>query len=65
MREPKNWVDKSTKNSYHDKTTLKENIAQNLRILRYQKEIFRTEKCSFSHNNDNNELLIIMIIITK
>ena len=29
MREPKNWVDKSAKNSYHDKTTLKENIAPN------------------------------------
>ena len=28
MRERKNWVDKSTKNSYHNKTTLKENIAQ-------------------------------------
>ena len=29
MRERKNWVDKSAKNSYHDKTTLEENIAQN------------------------------------
>ena len=28
MRERKNWVDKSAKNSCHDKTTLKENIAQ-------------------------------------
>ena len=27
MRERKNWVDKSTKNSYHDKTN-QENIAQ-------------------------------------
>ena len=29
MRERKNWVDKSAKKSYHDKTSLKENIAQN------------------------------------
>ena len=29
MRERKNWVDKSAKSSYRDKTTLKENIAQN------------------------------------
>ena len=58
MRERKNWVDKSARSSYHDKTTLEENIAQNA-------EIFRKEKCSFSHNNDNNELLIIMIISSK
>ena len=57
MRERKNWVDKSAKNSYHYKTTLKENIAQ--------KEDFSHKKSSFSHNYDNNELLIIMIIITK
>ena len=47
MREQKNWVKKSAKNSYHDNITL------------------CTEKFSFSHNNYNNELLIIMIIITK
>ena len=29
MRERKNWVDKSAKNSHHNKTTLKENIAPN------------------------------------
>ena len=29
MRERKNWVDKSAKSSYHNKTTLTENIAQN------------------------------------
>ena len=29
MRERKNWVDKRAKNSCHDKTTLKENIAHN------------------------------------
>ena len=29
MRERKNWVDKNAKNSYHDKTTYKENSAQN------------------------------------
>ena len=28
MRERKNGVDKSAKSSYHDETTLKENIAQ-------------------------------------
>ena len=29
MRERKNWVDKSARSSYHDKSTLKYNIAQN------------------------------------
>ena len=29
MGQRNNWVDKSAKSSYHDKTTLKENIAQN------------------------------------
>ena len=58
-------MDKSAKKSYHNKTSLKENIAQNALALRYENEMFRTEKCLFSHNSDNNELLMIMIIITK
>ena len=29
MRKQKYWVDKSAKKSYHNKTTLKGNIAQN------------------------------------
>ena len=29
MRERKNWVDKGAKSSHLDKTTLKENVAQN------------------------------------
>ena len=57
MREQKNWEDKSAKNPYHDNTTKGS--------LTFQKETFRTGKCWSSHNNDNNELLIIMIIITK
>ena len=47
MREQKNWVKKSAKNSYHNKTTLKENIASKC-SLRSKKEIFRAEKYSFS-----------------
>ena len=65
IRKQKYWVDKSAKKSYHNKTTLKGNIAPHALALRYENEIFRTEKCLFSHNSDNNELLMIMIIITK
>ena len=41
MREQKNWRKKSAKNSYHDKTTLKQNIAQ--------KMLFKMRKGDFSH----------------
>ena len=43
-KQKKNWVDENVKNSYHDNTTLKENVAYMLfKIFK----ISRTKKCSF------------------
>ena len=63
MREQKNWVDKSAKTRITIASLLKKLLPKML--LGFQKETFRTRKRSFSHDGDNNELLIIMIIITK
>ena len=39
MREKKNWVEKSDKNSHHNSTSIKENIVKMLKRLFAQKNV--------------------------
>ena len=52
MREKKNWVEKSDKNSHHNSTSIKENIVEMLKRLFVQKNVRFLVSLFFCHSKE-------------